>query len=75
LIEVSVHRVCARWDNLVQLDIITSLNRDSTRYAKELDLRLRKHLTRDECEAVLFGHRYLDFRSVGDIKTFGKKRY
>lgn len=73
LIEASVHRVCARWDNLVELDVVTSLNRDSTRYAKELDLRLRKHLTRDECQAVLFGHRYLDFRSVGDIKTFGKK--
>lgn len=73
LIEATVHRVCARWDALLELDIVTSLNRDSTRYAKELGLTLRKHLTRDECEAVLFGHRYLDFRSVGDIKSFGKK--
>ena len=73
LIEATVHRVCARWDALVEADIITSLNRDSTRYTKELGLTLRKHLTRDECEAVLFGHRYLDFRSVGEIKSFGKR--
>lgn len=73
LIEATVHRVCARWDALLEADIITSLNRNSTKYSKELGLNLRKHLTREECKAVLFGHRYINFRNVGDIKSFGRK--
>jgi len=52
---------------------MASLNRDCSRYAETLGLRLRQHLSRDECEAILLGHRYLDFRSVGDIKRFGKR--
>lgn len=73
LIEAAVHRVCMRCDVLIEEDIITSLNRDSSVYANELGLKLRKHMVRDECEAVLLGHRYLDFRSVGDVKAFGRR--
>jgi len=72
LVEALVLRCAVRWEVLVQEDIITSLNRDSSGYASALGLRLRKHLSRDECKAMLVGHRYLDFRSVADIKRFGK---
>jgi hypothetical protein len=72
LVEALVLRCAVRWEVLVQEDIITSLNRDSSAYASALGLRLRKHLSRDECKATLVGHRYLDFRSVADIKRFGK---
>lgn len=73
LIEALVLRTAVRWEVLVEDDIITSLNRDSSAYADFMGLRLKKHLTRDESEAILIGHRYLDFRSVGDIKSFTKK--
>ena len=72
LVEALVLRCAVRWEVLVQEDIITSLNRDSSAYASALELRLRKHLSRDECKAMLIGHRYLDFRSIADIKKFGK---
>jgi len=70
--EAFVLRIAARWENLCIDDIITSLNLDSSVYATTLNLKLRKHLTRDECKAMLYGHRYVDFKSVGDIKNFGK---
>jgi len=73
LVEALVLRCAARWEVLVTEDIITSLNRDSSAYAEALDLRLRAHLSRDECKAMLLGQRYLDFRSVQELIGFGKK--
>ena len=72
LVEALVLRCAVRWEVLVQEDILTSLNRDSSAYASALGLRLRKHPSRDDCKAMLFGHRYLDFKTVADIKRFGK---
>jgi hypothetical protein len=73
LVEALVLRCAVRWEVLVEDDIITSLNRDSSAYAESLGLRLRKHLTRDESEAMIIGHRYLDFKSVGDVKKFARR--
>lgn len=73
LIEALVLRCAVRWENLVMEDIITSLNRDPSAYASALGLRLRKHLSRDECKAILQGHQYVDFRTVEEVKSFGKK--
>ena len=73
LLEAFILRCAVRWEILVREDIITSLNHDSSVYAKVLNLRLRKHLSRDECKAILYGYRYLDFRSVEEVKSFGRK--
>lgn len=73
LVEALILRCAVRWELLVERDIITSFNRDSSAYACALGLRLRKHLTRDEVEAMVIGHKYLDFKSVEQIKDFGKK--
>ena len=66
-------RIGARWEDLVQTDLINCLNRDTSAYAAELGLSLRKHMTRDECQALLFGTGYLDFRSVRELKNFAKR--
>jgi hypothetical protein len=73
LMEALVMRCCVRWEVLVEEDVITAFNRDSSAYAAHLGLKLRKHLTKDECEAILIGHRYLDFKSVGDLKGFARR--
>jgi hypothetical protein len=73
LLEALVLRVSTRWENLIEADIVASLNHDSSAYAARLGLRLRKHLSRDECEAIVVGHRYLDFRSFGQVKGFARK--
>ena len=73
LIEALVLRCFVRWEVLVEDDIIVSLNRDPSTYANALGLKLRRHLSRDESEAIVVGHRYLDFKSVDQIKNFAKK--
>jgi len=73
LVEALVLRCAVRWEVLIEDDIIASLNHDSSAYANNLGLRLRKHLTRDESEAMIIGHRYMDFKSVADVKKFAKK--
>jgi len=73
LLESFTFKIAARWEVLVIQDIITSLNHDSSRYSDEIGLRLRKHLTRDEAEAILVGHRFIDFKSIDDIKNFAKR--
>ena len=73
LLEAFVLRTTVRWEVLVTDDIITSLNRDLSEYAKALNLKLRKYLSRDECKAILYGYRYLDFKSIDDLKSFGRK--
>jgi len=73
IVEAFVLRCAVRWELLVVTDMLTSLNRDSSKYASTLGLRLRKHLSYDECKAVLYGPRYLDFKSVDDILSFSKK--
>jgi len=73
LLEAFVLKIAVKWEVLAIQDMITSLNRDSTRYSAEIGLKLRKHLTKDESEAILIGHRYIDFKSVGEVKKFAKK--
>jgi hypothetical protein len=55
LVEAFILRCAASWESLVDEDIITSLNRDSSQYSQALDLRLRKLLSYDECKAMLHG--------------------
>lgn len=73
LLEALLLRVVTRWERLVENDIITSLNRDSSQYGHALDLQLPKHPRRDECEAILLGTKYLDFKSAGNVKSFGRQ--
>jgi hypothetical protein len=72
-LEAFLLRVVTRWEYLIEKDILISVNHDSSKYANYLGLVLPKHLSMDECEAIITGHRYLDFKSVGDVKSFGKK--
>jgi hypothetical protein len=73
LVEATILRCVARWEVLITRDIVTSLNRDSSAYAQALGLRLRKHLSWDECKAIVLGTRYIDFRNVSELKCFGKR--
>ena len=73
VVESSVIRICALWEAFVEEELIDCLNIDSTRFSEYLGLGLPKNLSRNLCEAILIGHRYLDFKSVGDIKGLAKK--
>jgi hypothetical protein len=73
ILESLVIRLCAIWEVFVGDEMIACLNIDSSKCKEELQLRLPKHLSKDLCEAILVGHGYMDFKSVGDIKSFARK--
>jgi hypothetical protein len=73
ILDTSVLRLSALWEMLVHRDLLSCVNRDSSALAKSLGLRLPKHLSRDLCEGVLFGTRYLDLRSVREVQLFAKR--
>jgi len=70
ILESLVIRLCAIWEAFVDDEMIACLNIDSSKCKEELQLRLPKHLSKDLCEAILVGHGYMDFKSVGDIRNF-----
>ena len=73
IVEAFVRRCTVRWELLVTWDMLTSLNRDCSQYAMALGLKLPRHLSYDECKAILYGPRYLDFKGTEDILRFSKK--
>jgi hypothetical protein len=73
ILESSIIRICALWEAFVEDELIDCLNLDSSKFSEYLKLDLPKHLSRSLCEAILIGSRYLDFKSVGDIKGFANK--
>jgi len=73
VLEAFVLRIAVRWEVLVIQDIIASLNRDSSKYSAEIGLNLKKHLTRDESEAILIGHKYIDFKNTQQAIDFSKR--
>jgi len=73
IVESSIIRICALWEAFVEEELIDCLNLDCSKFSEQLKLDLPKHLNRSLCEAILIGHRYLDFKSVDDIKSLARK--
>lgn len=73
LLEAFILRLVTLWDVFVGELMVACLNRDTSRYAEHRGLKLRKHLSADECTAMLTGLGYLDFRSAGDLQRTAKE--
>jgi len=73
ILESLVIRLCAVWEAFIEGEMIDCLNIDCSKYKEELQLKLPEHPSKDLCEAILIGSRYLDFKNVDDIKGFAKR--
>ena len=73
LLEAFLIRIHTLWDRFGERLLIDCLNRDTSQYAEHTDRNIRKHLSRDECAALLEGLGYLDFKSVGNMKGIARK--
>jgi len=73
IIEGSVLRICALWESFIIEELIDCLNLDCSTLSGHLKLNLPKDMSKDMCEAVLIGDRYLDFKSVKDLQGFARK--
>lgn len=61
-------RIHAHWETFIEDILIDCLNRDTSKYVEYTGFKLPKHVSRDLCSAILIGTKYLDFRSVGEVK-------
>jgi hypothetical protein len=69
IFEAFVLKIHATWEIFVEDLLVDCLNKDTTQYAEYMSIRrLRKHLPRNQCKAMVLGMGYLDFRDVSDIK-------
>ncbi|MEJ2336702.1 MAG: hypothetical protein P8Y26_13885, partial [Gemmatimonadales bacterium] len=53
--------------------LVDCVNVDHSKLTEFLGVTIPRHPTRNLCEAILFGGRYLDFRSFGELKGFSNK--
>ena len=73
IFEAFVLKIHAIWEIFVEGLLVDCLNKDTSQYAEYMGFkRLRKHLPRNQCEAMVLGMGYLDFRDVSDIKGKAK---
>lgn len=72
LFEAFVFKFHIVWEILVEELLIDCLNHDSSQYAKYMDMTLPKHATRNQCKAMIYGLKHLDFRSVSEVKTIAR---
>jgi len=72
VMEAFILRVVALWETFVVDLLVGCLNKDATQYASYMRLKLPKHLSRNECTAMLIGLSYVDFHGVSDIQKIAK---
>ena len=72
LAEALVFKVTAEWEVLVEELFVDLMNKDNSQYAETIGVSLPKHQTRDQCQAMLIGTGYFDFKNCGDLKGLAK---
>jgi len=70
--EAFVLSICADWEYLVENLLIDCLNKDTSRYSEYTGFNISRHITRDNCKAILIGIGYLDFKSTEQLKKLSK---
>lgn len=73
IFEAFVLRICALWESLVEELFIGCLNKDTSKFVETTGFNLPKHITKDMSKAVLLGMNYLDFKSIGNLKSISRK--
>ncbi len=63
-------RLCAYCEYFVDEHLVACVNCDSSQLSKFFGVTIPKNPDKGLCRALLFGERYRDFRSVGQLKKF-----
>jgi len=71
--ESTLIRVLANWESFVDEQLIDCINIDTSKLSDFLGVPMPAHVTKNMCEAILFGGGYRDFASYGALKGFSKK--
>lgn len=73
LAESVLLRVLANWEAFVDEQLVDCINIDTSKLSDFLGVSIPAHLSKNMCEAILFGGGYRDFPSYGALKGFSKK--
>jgi hypothetical protein len=66
-------RLCAYWESFVEKELVDCANIDCSRLSEHVGVPLPEHLTLATCQAIVLGGRYLNWRSIGELKGLAKK--
>jgi len=66
-------RLCANWESFVDAHLVACVNRDHSQLPDFFGVQIPPNPSWDLCHALIFGDKYRDFRSFGDLKGFTKK--
>jgi len=66
-------RLCANWESFVDSHLVGCVNRDHRKLSRFFGVTISSNPTWDMCHALIFGEKYRDFHSFGDLKGFTKK--
>ncbi len=73
VIEAFTIKTICDWEWYAEKMICECLNKDTSQLSKELDLKLPKTVTIDECIGYLNGLGYFDLKNIGNLKSIAKK--
>lgn len=73
LAESVLLRLCANWEFFVEKHLVDCVNVDPSKLTDFLGVRVPSHPGKNLCTALIFGDRYRDFHSFGQLKGFTKK--
>lgn len=73
IFEAFVFRICANWEILVEDLFIDCFSKDTSMFQSSTGFNINKHLDLETCRAIILGSRYLDFRSIDDLKKQAKR--
>ena len=73
LAESVLLRLCAQWEAFVDEHLVDCVNRDHSKLSSFFGATIPKNPTKELCQVLLYGDRYRDFRSVGELKRFSRK--
>lgn len=72
IIEAFVFKLCAEWEVFVETLLVDCLNKDTSKYSEFMGLKIPKHVTRDQCIAMVSGLGYFDTKGINDLKNVVK---
>ena len=63
-------RLVANWESFINEQLVDCVNRDPTSLSTFFGVRIPANPSKDLCHALIFGERYRDFRTFGDLIDF-----
>jgi hypothetical protein len=73
LAESTLLRLVANWESFLNEHLVDCINRDPTILSTFFGVTVPRNPSKDLCHALIFGERYRDFRTFGELTHFSGK--